>query len=111
MALLLPLQGFAATTMLLCGPAHHAPAAAAAMPHDALAHDAGPGIHEHHAPAKPAGGKCSACAACCMSTAIVPATVVLPVLPVMTVYAIRSFAAPGAVISSGLERPPRSFLA
>lgn len=105
MALLLPLQSFAATTMLLCGPTHHG------QPQHESAPDAGSASHEHHAPAKPAGGKCSACAACCMSTAIAPATIVLPVLPATAVYAAHAFAVPLAVITSELERPPRSLLA
>lgn len=111
LALLLPLQGLAATTMLLCGPAHHAPASAATPGHHAAAHDAGAATHEHHAGTQPSGGQCSACAACCMSTAIIPATLALPMLPVMAVYAMRSFAVPVAVVTSGLERPPRSNLA
>ena len=89
LALALPVQGYAASTMLSCGQAHHH-AVLAAPVHD----HAAMGAHHHSAPAdeadggggheqstasgiaqdagaadlqasKAAGGKCSVCAACC----------------------------------------------
>lgn len=64
-ALALPVQGFAAATMLHCAPVHHGaamPAADAASPHhDHAAH------MKHAAAEKPTQASgCSACASCCL---------------------------------------------
>jgi hypothetical protein len=68
--LAVPLQGIAATTMLLCGPGHGGASHASAEPamhahgahHDADAADETSGLE--------AKGKCSACASCCSAVAL-----------------------------------------
>lgn len=124
LAVALPIQGYAAQAMLLCGPAHHQAAAA----HEPAAHDHGTAaLHEdpqsmadhggvqEDAPAKTFesghAGKCSACASCCSAAAIATAVVCVDVIPqhapvVATIPAGHTHDALG-----GLDRPPRQILA
>ena len=124
LAVALPIQGYAAQTMLLCGPTHHQSSVVddhaahghdhAAMAHDgALAHasvemsataadpDKTPPAKVEHA------GKCSVCSSCCSAAAItanvVTFAVSLPDLPeVATVKPAHD-----RVMVGGLDRPPR----
>ncbi|MBT9501674.1 MAG: hypothetical protein IV092_10550 [Burkholderiaceae bacterium] len=118
LAVALPIQGYAATTMLLCGPAHHQSSAT----HDhamhehgdaAMGHD-GTGAHGEATEASPTPGgdkaqtgKCSVCSSCCNAAAItasvVAPAVVSPDLPEVVPVLI----AEERVIIGGLERPPR----
>lgn len=109
----LPLQGYAAATLLGCGPNHHpvsatamseaAPAAAAAHVH---LHDAA--VDDPHA--DPVVSTCSVCAACCVGAA-------LPAAPLLFAAAAPA-AAPTAWLSigevgfltDGPDRPPRTTL-
>ncbi|MFZ5542753.1 MAG: hypothetical protein ACOZJZ_04295 [Pseudomonadota bacterium] len=121
----LPLQGYAASSMVGCGPSHERMATALAqLPSE---HEAMP----HHAAAPQDGAvdaatdgstveklaqfgqfKCSACAACCAAAAL-PAgdwSLTLPQLPPgMLAPAVGTRIASLAL--DGPERPPRIFLA
>lgn len=130
--LALPLQGFAAATMINCGPNHHRMASAvmAATP-DTHEHASG-GQHQHsmevagdhHDDAVSNGSdvptvhhldklmkfKCSACAACCMGAAMPTAAVTFKAFPPAI--------APDSIVptthvgfvTDGPDRPPRVFL-
>ena len=122
LALALPIQGYAAQTMLLCGPANHRSSAIAehtgqGHDHAAMAHDdaAAHGSAETSAAdadkAPPAeldhAGKCSVCSSCCsaaaIDTSVVTVAVVPPDLPeVPTIKLARD-----RVMVGGLDRPPR----
>lgn len=126
--LALPLQGFAAATMVNCGPNHHrmASAVTAEMP-DTHEH-AGAGQHHHsmeatadHHDAASNGSdapsvhhidklmkfKCSACAACCMGAAMPTAAVTIKAFPpAMAPDSIVPTAHVGFV-TDGPDRPPR----
>ena len=139
LALAVPVQGVAATTMLSCGP-NHASAAATAAPHDEAPHHAQVGQSPHHeqqhqqqhgqghenghdtagnddtggdddtGAVKVATQKCSACASCC-TAAMLPATASASLAPV-----VPDFVAPGLpadvadFLTDGPERPPRLLL-
>jgi hypothetical protein len=129
LALAVPAQGFAAASMLNCGPGHHG----ALKVH---AHDHGPGEATQHshdnaghvdwhaqgfaerstdgAEAPAAHGvvkvSCSACASCCTAAALPTAAVTFDAAPVddfMVQLASRSIA---AFLTDGPERPPRTIL-
>ncbi|MBV8037130.1 hypothetical protein [Roseateles sp.] len=123
LAVALPIQGYAAQTMLLCGPAGHQGGVMeerAAHGHDHArmiggeAHvmgDAGVAVHDADE-AQPAhakhAGKCSLCSACCNAVAIMASAVSIAVAPpdlpeVPTVQVARD-----RVMVGGLDRPPRS---
>ena len=109
LATALPLQGFAAATMLTCGPAHHRMAASAA-PH-AHAHEG----HQHHHDAgtlqQLAKFKCSACAACCVAAALPSPTLTFDSPDLAEVHASVPPPAVAIFLTDGLERPPRPLLA
>jgi len=136
LALALPVQGFAAATMLFCAGDHHhgavAPGASSAMgsdhadlattaahlpvhsqnaasPHDQHASNAGP-----HSPGKSLAkvdGKCSACSACCTSVALPSALMAFqPVKADAPLVASVTRALVG-FLPDGQDRPPRTFLA
>lgn len=119
LAVALPIQGYAAQTMLLCGPAQHqsvadattAGPAAHAHDHAGMAHDddaaapdgesSSPGQAKH-------AGKCSVCSSCCSVVAMMATVVSVAVAPpdLPEVPAIEF--ADGRVMVGGLDRPPRS---
>lgn len=128
----LPLQGYAAATMLSCGPNHHqmwAAAATAAVSH----HDSGEAPHEHHHaqtttddPAADAsvdvGGddgasvhhlnklskfKCSACAACCVGAALPTSPLEFLAVPPAIARDCLVPAAHVGFFTDGPDRPPR----
>ena len=127
--LALPMQGYAAATMVNCGSNHHRMAAAAkfggATSASAAAHhvhhgmqgshvhdeSAGSNKHDIH-PSDPASKfKCSACAACCVGAA-------LPIAPLVFATAAPSGAPPDffsigpiGFLTDGPDRPPRTSLA
>ena len=104
LAVAIPLQGYAASRMLLCGPAHH-PAAVAervvAPSHPAEHSMAHTHVNAHEqsdrvlvaastieegsaepAAAKPGhAGKCSLCASCCHSAALLSEALAVPAMP------------------------------
>lgn len=109
----LPLQGFAAASMVLCG------AAGASAPQVAHAHDGGHAMHAHHQPPEQAADTaadglqsathaCSICATCCNAAALPAVPHASPVLAPAHAFAHERA---GSLIerpSSVIERPPRS---
>lgn len=103
LAVAIPLQGYAASRMLLCGPAHHPTAVvervvAPSPPADHSMAHAHVNAHEpaesvlmaaildegsaEPAAAKPGHvGKCSICASCCHSVALFSEVLVVPAMP------------------------------
>ncbi len=121
--LAIPLQGFAAASMVFCGP-HHA---SLTQPgHSDHHHDgaAAPGHHHDAGPAADAGEtgfegylkflsvKCSACASCCSLAAVpiapFPPLTFLPAISVAVPFFGSSYS---GIVPDGLERPPRQHLA
>jgi len=115
-AMLMPLQGMASASGVLCSPGHHAAGSMAGNVHEPAHahHDAGASVassvdaKEGAASPHPAEDRCSACNACC-------AGAVLPTSPVT----LASVDEPGrlrvapdggatSIICCGLERPPRA---
>lgn len=122
-ALAIPLQGFAAATMLSCGPGHHR-TMAAAMAGDVPAHDHAAQGHDRVTvvAAAPdasaladlhqlASFKCSACAACGVTTALPSSSVGFEPLEQTAVFVLPPTAAGTPFLTGGLERPPRPLLA
>jgi hypothetical protein len=136
----LPVQGWAAATMLNCGPSHHQMAVespahdavrhAHVSEHDSMESHSGHS-HEHHATAglskvdvdgdQPADNdhplqklgkfKCSACASCCLSVAL-PSPVLSFDASVSSDTPVAGMPQAVAVfLTDGLERPPRTILA
>jgi len=129
LAVALPVQGYAAQAMLMCGPAHHQSAAV----HDHASHDhsdasedladAVPSLGDatgstdasldHHTKMVKSGhaSKCSACSSCCSTAAITTSVLASEVIP-QHVPAVATIPAGNAVETiGGLDRPPRPFLA
>ena len=134
MAIALPVQGMAASAMLVCGPSHERmtqsvgseahEAVHAIAHHQAAANPAGPTADAHHAvdtddTGADASGKftdlgkykCSACAACCSMLAL-PAGVAWLGEPglVNAIPGAPAAAAP-SYLTEGIERPPRALFA
>ena len=139
LTLALPVQGFAAATMLHCAGGHHDSAAAVtAGGHDHASHMHAseavgemPSMDSHDGPAPSASsaeidkasspaatnhpkvvlGKCSACAVCC-AAAYLP-TAVLGFSPSVPAEMPATFEsqAPAVFFTDGPDRPPRLFLA
>jgi hypothetical protein len=125
LALALPVQGIAATTMFACGPGHDASAghAPSALHHGAIEHES----HDHaghaadghpmdpvHASGEDASGDagtCSACASCCLGAAIPQARIDADVAVASSTQASDLGFAAVAFLTNGPERPPRPFLA
>jgi len=133
LALAVPAQGFAAASMINCGPGHHgvvqrhshaahAHSAEATAPHshdDASPFDSH--MHDASASATDGGsqvakvlvvhkGSCNACASCCTAAALPTPVVTFDATPAPTFVvplAPRGFA---AFLTDGPERPPRSIL-
>lgn len=129
LAVALPVQGYAAQAMLMCGPAHHESAAI----HDHASHDHGDlakdlvisvpshsdvkgspdASFKHHAKMAKAGHatKCSACSSCCSAAAITASVHAVEVIP-QHVPVVATIPVGNAVDTiGGLERPPRPLLA
>lgn len=125
LAVALPIQGYAAQTMLLCGPANHQQGAAidAHAGHD---HDHGSRVSDEashpamamvgeaaqHADNASDGhakhaGKCSVCSSCCSAVAITTHVVHVAVMPPDLPEVPTLQFAHDRVMVGGLERPPR----
>ncbi|MDO9312970.1 MAG: hypothetical protein Q7T97_00305 [Burkholderiaceae bacterium] len=107
----LPFQGFAAASMLGCGPSHHRVSESAALEAApaASAHE-----HEHDASADhrdaDKASKCSVCAACCVGAALPAAALVFAAAaPADAPPTLRSMGAVG-FLTDGPDRPPRLLL-
>lgn len=121
--LAIPAQGFAASTMLFCGPMHERMAGVSAASEQS-GHQHASGVtpdYQHHAasqtpddPGKAgdlAKFSCSACAACCVGAALVASNENLP-LADQTYERIISSSLPHiGFVTGGPKRPPRSILA
>lgn len=124
LAVALPIQGYAAQTMLLCGPANHHSSVmnehtAQGHEHAGMAHDdaaahadaemSAGAADAHKTPSDKAGhaGKCSVCSSCCnaaaITTSLVSFAVAPPDLPEVPTVKI----AHDRVVVGGLDRPPR----
>lgn len=126
--LALPLQGFAAATMINCGPNHHR-MMAVAMAEVTEAHEHATGEQHHHgmgvaadhhevasndgdAPSvhhldKLMKFKCSACAACCMGAAMPTAAVTFEPLPPAVAPATYVPTSHVGFVADGPDKPPR----
>ena len=132
--LALPLQGFAAATMINCGPNHHRMLAASAVAATELHDHAMGGHHQHTASAagdvhanaanhaeygapsaqhldKLTKFKCSACAACCMGAALPTAALAIASFPAAMTTAVFVSTPHVDFLSDGPDRPPRLLLA
>lgn len=108
LALALPIQGYAAQTLLLCGPAHHQTAVAG----DQRSHDDATQGHQDGAKPSKAGhaGKCSVCSSCCNAAAMASAVITIVVIPQVTPVVATIPAADDRLLLGGLDRPPRRAL-
>lgn len=138
LTLAVPVQGFAAASMLGCGTGHHGTAgshshamgmhersiAAPQHPHDgdedelAQADDhyrvgaAGHGdAHKTHASGKFSKASCSVCASCCTSAAPPATPVIFEAADAPDAFVLVASQPVASFISGGPERPPRSILA
>jgi hypothetical protein len=126
LAAALPLQGIAAASMANCGPDHPG-AAEAALEHrlPAAVHAPGEtsaGHHHHHvrtdgggsldhkpAPAKPQTSKCSLCASCCTAAAVPSLALHIDAVSLPNFFAPSASIGVTAFLTTGQERPPRTF--
>ena len=111
----LPLQGFAAATMLHCGASHQRTVATATSKSSSAHHHEAGQAHKHAAASETAQpdlakSKCSACAACCMGTALPVAALAFE--PFAPALAPLSFVRAPAIgfVTDGPDRPPRILL-
>ncbi|MEB0135383.1 hypothetical protein QN362_08555 [Actimicrobium sp. CCC2.4] len=119
MLLAIPVQGFAAATMLLCEPvAAMTPADASAGPHDHAAMLAAQSADEPDQPDQPASSghhtatKCGNCAAFCIGVVMITSTQpALPALDFPSQAVATSTALLTSVIPAHPERPPQVRLA
>lgn len=115
LVLALPVQGWAAATMVSCGQHHGASSHAVADGHDAHVHgghadalaDGTKTDHSDAAPAHASAHTCSACAACCLVGALPSPVLTVPVdAAARTVFAALQPEV-GVFAADGPERPPR----
>ena len=114
----LPMQGFAAASMLFCGMgAQHQHTAEASAPHDhAAMHGHTTSVEQGHAQAADltpgastdTGHKCSICAACCNGVAIVGVNYVVAMAPAPQVELAEPFVLIHALPSPVPDKPPRA---
>lgn len=120
-----PLQGFAAASMLFCGNGSaHAAVEALAQQAEIVGLDGADGhdhgVHRHApdssvdpaldgaAPAEAGAHSCSVCAACCQGVALLNLPVVLPVLAAPRIDSAEPFVLIAALPSSVPDKPPRA---
>lgn len=128
LAIALPMQGMAATTMISCGsgphphgqaqtdsPEHHGDVAGHWHSHAAEASSPVTEVdHGHGGKSDLAKGtlhKCSACASCCTGVAVPSHTVAFDSVKLTDQFSPLAARSVPAYVSEGLERPPRAFLA
>ena len=110
LALAVPVQGFAAASMIGCGTGHHGVTAQADHRH----HASGAGhsdVHKSHAGAKFSKASCSACASCCTSAAPPSTPVIFEATDAPDAFLALAPQPVASFVSGGPERPPRSVLA
>ena len=120
---LLPVQGYAAASMIACGPMHAEMAAAASHATGADGHDHAAHGHEHAGVSQDGGDeqpsfgtlgkfKCSACASCCTAPAVPASSDLSFAVPQVHAELIPFYpASEDSFVPDGLERPPRPLLA
>lgn len=102
----LPVQTFAATSMLVCASAHQAMPAQMASADEAMA-----GCHEPE-PSPPQSHECKHCTVCALASALpIPATDSVRWTAAAPQYQPPSAVTFNGFIPDGPERPPRTFLA
>lgn len=104
-----PLQGYAAATMLLCAPPATAPAQPAASAHGEHEHaDHAHGEHQKKHDTHHGDAKCAGAAFCCTGAPLAGTMPTAPGLPDVRGAPVPfDSAAPAAVDLAGLERPPK----
>jgi len=118
LAVALPIQGYAAQTMLLCGPANHQSSlmddhAAQVHDHAAMAHVSSDmsttaADTDKTSPAKTEhAGKCSVCSSCCSAAAITTTALTFAVVPPDLPEVATVKLAHDRVMVGRLDRPPR----
>ena len=137
LALAVPVQGYAAVTMLGCGPGHHetadvqSPVAVAndddeAVPphsHEATSESAGERHHgdsaepdhahalkAHGASGTAGKGSCTPCASCCVVGALPASMLVFQAIPLADFFVPLAPRGLVSFLTEGPERPPRSSL-
>ncbi len=127
LCLALPLQGYAAASMLWCGPglaskvvqaqgehqghaAHRHSAGVSSGEAHALQH-VGAHADEHGAQPDTGSAKCSLCAVCSVGMALLPTVPVIGVSPMPESIAPQPLRLLAAFLTGGVERPPRTVLA
>jgi hypothetical protein len=120
--LAIPLQGYAASTMLFCKSGHHSQISSAENSARASQHS-DHGTHagatsqspDHHGGAKTAAGEkpatCSACSLCCNLTVLVSSIEALGVSVDHAALQPLQVSPPSNPSLKGLKRPPRALLA
>lgn len=104
--LVLPVQGYAAASMLMCASAHQAVPAQMTAADEAMA-----GCHESE-PSPPQSRDCKHCTLCALASALaIPAIDTLRQAPVDRYWLPPSAVTFSGFIPDGPERPPRSSLA
>ncbi|MBW8328876.1 MAG: hypothetical protein K0M48_06935 [Thiobacillus sp.] len=105
--LALPLQGFAAASMLGCAFSHQA-----AVEQLAIADEMMAGCHEPDQPdAPPTQHDCKHCAVCALASALpIPASDTPAIQPVTRSFTTHPAASYGGFVPDGPERPPRPAL-
>ena len=124
LALSLPVQGFAAASMLMCAPSHPVPSQSMPAHHSkAQAHDMSSASAAHHGAVAAPGDsddagngpetnrKCSQCAACNFTLALAPPLLVLHAARVADHYEPVQIEPGAGFLTGGIERPPRLILA
>ena len=109
----LPFQGYAATTMLGCGPNHPQGSATAipeGSPGDAAAHVHSNDAAADHSHADPVASKCSVCASCCIGVALLTAPLSFAALPPVIAPATLLSIGEVGFLTDGPDRPPRTAL-
>ena len=113
LALAVPVQGFAAASMIGCGTAHHGAAGLhSATGHQHHASDIHHGDdHKAHGGAKVSKASCSACASCCTSAALPTGIMVFEPTDGPEAFVALAPHPVATLVSGGPRRPPRSILA
>lgn len=107
----LPFQGYAAATMLNCGPNHHRVSATAdsdATPSAAVEAHSHAASADHHHTDK--ASKCSACAACCVGATLPTSALVFAAAEPAGVPTAWFCIGPLGFVTDGPDRPPRTSL-
>ena len=128
LAIALPVQGFAAATMVSCAAGQHDHAVGLGLSHSHSVAESGD-LHSHageadshagaidHSPAgktdivKSGMHKCSACASCCTSAVVPTQAIVFSSVKLTDHFAPLTVRGVPTPVIEGLERPPRAFLA